>query len=77
MHQFHYDPIKRLNSLNPHKVLSVTGLKQNMVFIDVGCNDGFFLLPALEIIGKNGYVYGIDIDNNALSRLESQLKKRL
>lgn len=44
-----------------------------MRFIDVGCNDGFFTLPAARIVGSEGKVFAIDIDKTALAKLSEKL----
>jgi ubiquinone/menaquinone biosynthesis C-methylase UbiE len=38
----------------------------------VGCNDGFFSIPAAQIVGEKGKVYGVDIDSEAISRLQKK-----
>ena len=51
------------------------GLKLGLTFIDIGCGDGFFALPAAQIVGKTGKVYGIDVDNEAIDRLKNRAAK--
>jgi ubiquinone/menaquinone biosynthesis C-methylase UbiE len=43
-----------------------------MVFIDVGCGDGYFALPAARRVGPQGKVYAVDIDAGAIQRLREQ-----
>jgi len=50
-------------------------LKPNQVFADICCSDGFFAIPAAQIVGKNGKVYALDIDKNAISVLKERAKK--
>jgi len=73
-HQFDYDLSERLKRQDPYKILEDIGLRKNMVFMDIGCYDGFFLLPALDIVGVDGFVYGIDVDDNAINKLNLTLK---
>jgi ubiquinone/menaquinone biosynthesis C-methylase UbiE len=43
--------------------------------MDIGCNDGFFTIPAAKMVGKNGKVYGVDIDVDAIEQLTEKAKK--
>ena len=45
-----------------------------MVFVDVGCGDGFFSVLAAKKVGANGKVYAVDIDASAIERLKSKAK---
>ncbi len=62
MHHFHYDPIERLKIQNPTQLLQSFGLKSGMKILDLGCNNGFYALAALKIIGFEGIYYGVDVD---------------
>jgi ubiquinone/menaquinone biosynthesis C-methylase UbiE len=59
----------RRKMMDPDVVLPMIGLKPGMTFADVGCGEGFFALPAARIVGSEGRVYGIDIDDEALDLL--------
>ena len=54
---------------NPEAIFSRIGLKSGFSFVDVGCGNGFFTIPAAHIVGENGAVYGLDKDSNAISVL--------
>lgn len=71
-HQFSYDEATRRRFQNPEKILKSIVLREGMVFIDLGCNDGFFSIPAAKLVTKTGYVVGVDIDDEALHRLETK-----
>ena len=43
-----------------------------MVFIDVGCGDGYFALPAARRVGPSGKVCAVDSDSAAIERLREQ-----
>jgi ubiquinone/menaquinone biosynthesis C-methylase UbiE len=43
-----------------------------MVFVDVGCGNGFFSLLAAEIVGEKGQVFAVDIDAGAIEKLKSE-----
>jgi ubiquinone/menaquinone biosynthesis C-methylase UbiE len=40
-----------------------------MVFMDVGCGDGFFSILAAKKVGEKGKVYAVDSDASAIERL--------
>jgi ubiquinone/menaquinone biosynthesis C-methylase UbiE len=48
------------------------GVKAGDVLIDLACGFGFFAIPAAEIIGSEGIVYGVDVDDEALGELRAQ-----
>ena len=60
---------------NPEAILSVIGLKPGETFIDIGCGNGFFALPAARIVGASGTVYGIDISSDSIAELKKQALK--
>ncbi len=54
---------------NPETILDAVGLKRGDTFVDVGCGEGFFALPAARRVGPEGAVYGIDINGSAIDQL--------
>jgi ubiquinone/menaquinone biosynthesis C-methylase UbiE len=73
-HKFQYKEEERRKRQNPEEILNSIGLKKNDTFIDLGCNDGFFTIPAAKIVGELGKVYAADIDTDAISRLQQKAK---
>jgi ubiquinone/menaquinone biosynthesis C-methylase UbiE len=69
---FHYDQAERLKRQDPLALLKHIGLQPGMVFIDIGSNDGFFSLPAAEMIGPNGLIYAVDINQQAIENLKQK-----
>ena len=67
---FSLDEATRRSWFNPEKVLEDAGLGSGMVFVDVGCGDGFFTILAAEMVGKTGKVYAVDTDATAIERLK-------
>jgi ubiquinone/menaquinone biosynthesis C-methylase UbiE len=59
---------------DPDLILSRIGLKPGMVFVDVGCNEGYFALPAAEIVGPKGIVYGVDVSPEAIGNLAAEAR---
>ncbi len=60
--------------LNPKQILQDVGVVPGMKVADFGCGGGYFVLPAAQLIGEQGTVYGIDVLKNALSSLSSKAK---
>jgi ubiquinone/menaquinone biosynthesis C-methylase UbiE len=59
---------------NPESILLDAGLRSCLTFVDVGCGDGFFALPAAKIIGDTGRIYAFDEDPEAIDRLKRKAK---
>jgi ubiquinone/menaquinone biosynthesis C-methylase UbiE len=73
--QFRSDDPERQKWQDPEKILSSLGVAPGMVFIDVGCGDGYFALPAARRVGPQGKVYAVDIDASAIQRLREQAER--
>jgi ubiquinone/menaquinone biosynthesis C-methylase UbiE len=79
-HKFDPKKFKKLDSaerryiMPPKETLVKLGLRKNDVFVDIGCGIGYFTIPALEIVGPGGRVYGIDTSDKMLSELEKRVK---
>jgi SAM-dependent methyltransferase len=72
-HRFHHhDESARRKWQDPEAILADIGLSQGDTFVDVGCGDGFFALPAARIVGKTGSVLCIDIDEVGLGELRTK-----
>ena len=61
---------------NPEITLKSVGLSAGMVFVDVGCGDGFFAIPAAQLVGEKGVVYAVDIDASAIERLKGKAAEK-
>jgi ubiquinone/menaquinone biosynthesis C-methylase UbiE len=64
---FALDEATRRSWFNPEAVLR--DLRVGMVFMDVGCGDGFFSILAAKKVGEKGEVYAVDSDASAIERL--------
>ena len=60
---------------NPEEILSGAGLRSGMTFIDVGCGEGFFSIPAAHIVGPAGNVYAFDSNGEAVHQLKVQAQE--
>jgi ubiquinone/menaquinone biosynthesis C-methylase UbiE len=53
--------------LNPSAVVAQTGLMMGQTVADLGCGNGFFVLPAAQMIGPTGTVYAVDVQTQKLA----------
>lgn len=70
---FHYDEMTRRKILSPEEILSRVGLRDGMTFADIGCNDGFFTIPATRVVGAAA-VYAVDVDTKSIERLQEKAR---
>jgi len=66
---------ERRRRQNPENILKSIGLREGSTFVDIGCGEGFFTIPAAEIVGPNGRVYGVDVDAEAIDVIRSKASK--
>jgi len=62
----------RQKTQDPKAILTKAGLKPGMTFVDIGCGQGYFAIPAARLAGAEGKVYGIDVDEEAISVLNKK-----
>jgi len=72
--KFCADDPERKKWQDPEKIFSAIGLEQGMVFVDPGCGEGYFALPASRRVGPGGRVYAFDINADAVETLQVQAK---
>lgn len=77
-HRLFDDEKERIKWQNPGVILVNVGVKSGLTFVDVGCGDGYFAVPAARLVGNEGKVYGLDADPEAIGSLkEKATKERL
>lgn len=47
--------------LNPSEVVAQSGLMQGEVVADLGCGNGFYVLPAAQMVGPTGTIIAVDV----------------
>ena len=47
--------------------MAQTGLMMGQVVADLGCGNGFYVLPAAQMIGPTGMVYAVDVQTQKLA----------
>jgi len=73
--RFFDDEKERRNWQNPEAILIDVGVRAGLTFVDVGCGQGFFALPAAKLVGDEGRVYAVDADSEAIRRLKEKAAK--
>lgn len=71
-HEFPHDEDERRRWQNAEAILRSISLSLGSTFVDMGCGDGFFALPAARLVGKAGKVYAIDQNAEAIERLKKK-----
>jgi ubiquinone/menaquinone biosynthesis C-methylase UbiE len=74
--RFYGDEAERRKWQNPDAILAMIGLKRGFTFIDVGCGEGFFAIPAAKIVGMKGKVYALDIREDAITELRREIARQ-
>jgi ubiquinone/menaquinone biosynthesis C-methylase UbiE len=73
---FSLDEATRRTWYNPEEILKKAGLDKGMVFIDIGCGEGFFSILAAKIVGETGTIYAVDTDEQGIDRLNTKAKEQ-
>jgi 2-polyprenyl-3-methyl-5-hydroxy-6-metoxy-1,4-benzoquinol methylase len=66
-------PIRKFQH-NPVKILG-KHVKKGMDVMDYGCAMGYFSLPMARLVGDNGNVYCVDIQEKMLEKLQTRANK--
>ena len=48
-------------------VVAQTGLMQGQAVADLGCGNGFYVLPAAQMVGSSGTVFAVDVVESKLA----------
>jgi ubiquinone/menaquinone biosynthesis C-methylase UbiE len=74
---FHMHPeAERRHWQNPESILVLAGLRPGMTFVDLGCGNGFFALPAARAVGTDGRVLALDADPELVEELRQRAEER-
>jgi ubiquinone/menaquinone biosynthesis C-methylase UbiE len=66
-------PVRRLFQ-NPEKILG-SYVEEGMEVVDIGCAMGFFSLPLARMVGSNGKVICVDVQEKMIRSLEKRARK--
>lgn len=72
VHRSFHAEVERRRWQNPEAILAEIGLRPGFTFMDIGCGEGFFALPAARLVGEGGKVYALDINEDAIRRLKEK-----
>jgi ubiquinone/menaquinone biosynthesis C-methylase UbiE len=68
-----FDDIERRKWQNPESILTAAGLQEGMTFMDIGCGQGFFTIPAAKVVRNQGRIYALDVNPANIDRLREKL----
>ena len=75
-HRYFGEETLRRNWRKPETTLKTMGIRSGMVFMDIGCGDGFFTIPAAQLVGEKGVVYAVDVDSAAVEKLKDKAAEK-
>ncbi len=64
----------RIKWQNPGEIFDQINFPKDATVVDLGCGPGYFVIPLLEKIRKDGRIYAVDADPVMLSHLEANLQ---
>ena len=67
-------PVRKLLWENPNKILKPY-VNEAMTVADIGCAMGFFSLPLAQMVGPNGKVICVDVQEKMIRSLEKRARK--
>ena len=59
----------------PDKIIERSGIKKDMIVMDLGCGPGTYTIDVARAVGKKGKVYAADIQKAMINKLKNKLKK--
>lgn len=59
---------------NVSELLTRVGVEEGQVVLDLGCGSGTYAIPGAEMVGPDGAVYALDVNEEALDELEEKAK---
>jgi len=69
------DSPQRRAFLNPENILKRIQVKPQMKVADVGSGTGFFTIPMAKLVGDQGKVFAIDIQEKMITLLNEKIQK--
>jgi ubiquinone/menaquinone biosynthesis C-methylase UbiE len=57
---------------NPQKILAPF-IKEGMKVLDIGCGPGFFSIELAKMVGKNGKVFSVDLQEGMLQKIRNKI----
>jgi len=69
------DDPDRLRWQDPKEILSTIGLRDGMTFVDVGCGEGYFAIPAARRVRNFGRVFAVDVNAGSVEALRVRAER--
>src|ERR1051326_7852134 len=66
----------RIERFDRYELLRSLGVSEGKAVADLGCGPGFFTLPASELVGPNGKVYAVDVQQEMVDDLRARLAQQ-
>ena len=60
----------------PKDLLKEVEIKPGFFVLDYGCGPGSYITPAVELVGKSGKIYGLDIHPSAIQSVQNIIAKK-
>jgi ubiquinone/menaquinone biosynthesis C-methylase UbiE len=64
------------NLVNVKRLFSELRLKEDSIFLDVGCGGGSYSIAASEYIGQGGRIYAVDLWKEGIDSLQKEIRDR-
>lgn len=61
--------------LPPKNILKEVEIKSGSHVLDYGCGPGSYIIPLVELVGKDGKIYALDIHPLAIKKVQSIASK--
>jgi ubiquinone/menaquinone biosynthesis C-methylase UbiE len=74
--RFTADDPERRRWQDPEQILSTIGLRDGMVFVDMGCGEGYFAIPAARRVRNYGKVFAVDINPESVEALRAKAEEK-
>jgi 2-polyprenyl-3-methyl-5-hydroxy-6-metoxy-1,4-benzoquinol methylase len=68
------NPIRKL--INPPQTILTPYVREGITVLDVGCGMGFFSIPLAQMVGTNGKVICVDMQEKMLQGLKKRAQKK-
>jgi len=64
--------MERWESKEGVEFLRKAGIRKNHIVLDFGCGVGHYTIPAARIVASTGFVYALDKEQQAVSKLRQK-----
>lgn len=71
-HMAHLESEERHRRQPPARLLAAIGVQPGARMADIGCGPGFYVLPAARLVGPDGRVFALDLQEAMLARVREK-----